>query len=375
MSVQPQGWHERYSSRTWRLAAVCVSVVLMRHGEEALAYDVTRGRMSQPDMSNEHAPLPSETFVECNGSKQDTVPNEPFVVTLSKEKPAATVHCTEENNKVIPQDSKKVCYPQANNPTVDGCSKANPTNIQVSLQELLGSSTEIAATISPLAKENKTQGEQWRLALKETDFPLSDQSFFVGCQQTTKNNSICKATVNVKARQSSARDNVVQCAYGRESNPDDVEVVITESNRALTLDCGKDGSVKPSKYTSLYCDLADLDNCTKHFSDIFPGFDENWWTKEEQGRVPAKLTIPSTGFPSEDRSFFIGCAPLPDAGTGQESRSDSESEQQAPPAKSTCKVRVTVRAASSASLALTSVGTSVAASVAAVLAIVVAGLM
>ncbi|PFH37768.1 SAG-related sequence [Besnoitia besnoiti] len=330
-----------------KLAAMCVAgTLLFCSGHVVADQQLASHQLQRLDSPAVESPS-AGSVVDCEANTLTTKPEKPFNLTLSKDKPTVALQCKGDNNEVVPQDPKLVCSVQKDLKVKD-CKAGVPPDQQLSLQKVLGSTSEIEAGHLTLEK-----GQQWKLELNESQLPRLDTSFFVGCQ--TKNNdheSNCKAIINVKARPSSAnQDNVVTCAYGKDSNPETLKVEMTETSNTLTLDCGYGGSVKPPKYTASYCDGQDMANCTKSFTEILPRFEEKWWTKEDPGTLPAQLTIPPTDFPAEDQSFYIGCAPNASGAEKQKTGGDLPLGQQEAPSTSTCKVRVTVKAASSVSLA------------------------
>ncbi|KEP60904.1 UNVERIFIED_CONTAM: SAG-related sequence SRS12A [Hammondia hammondi] len=125
---------------------------------------------------------------------------------------------------------------------------------------------------------------------------------------------------------------------------------MSQDKNALTIDCGKNGSMRPVDYTTHYCspDDSSLNKCEKQsYTDILETFDSKWWTNAADG-TQATLTIPKTNFPAEDQRLLLGCLPeaqKTDNPLEKEVNNDSVS------ATSPCLVVVTVKAASSASSA------------------------
>nr|CCA30048.1 SRS domain-containing protein [Neospora caninum Liverpool]CEL71261.1 TPA: SRS domain-containing protein [Neospora caninum Liverpool] len=281
-------------------------------------------------------------------------------LTLSKENLAATLRCTGANNEAVPQEMTEVCSATVTSPTVATCKGTNSGGTRVALNTLLGSSRGIVWNKTSPTPDQAKEGEEWTLQLQETDLPLSDKSFFVGCDKktgpehtTSSSSTDCKVDVNVKARPSSVTDNnVVTCAYGKDSNPEPLKVEMTTEKNTLTIQCGSEGSLNPESYANQYCDLrGELENCTlQTFEDILPTFATSWWSKADDGNS-AILTIPETDFPESNQQFRVGCVhktadpEQPDNGAkGRGTR-----EPQAGVTTSNCDVIVTVRSGSSPS--------------------------
>ncbi|PFH37767.1 SAG-related sequence [Besnoitia besnoiti] len=348
----------RFRSKLRNVVAVCVGGFLLSSSGVAHAVKLENGlrlRITEPGTQESASP---NKHVTCNFEAADE--QKTLNLTLSTVSPTVALQCTGKNAQLFPTDGRTVCSFQEGSTTAENCK----THL---LQSLLQSRDGIAATITPAENVSETQSREWKLSLTETQFPRSDEKFIVGCKASSPEKS-CTLTVDVKARSSSAENNVVTCAYGEDSNPGIFKVELTRDNNTLTLDCGSDGSIKPPSYTTIYCSDESLEECQKGFKEILPKFHESWWTKEKPGEAPAKLNIPPADFPSEDRSFFIGCAKLPEAQSEHESRRQSAPEQQATSPAGTCKVRVVLKAVTSTSLALPSVHTATAASTAAALA-------
>ncbi|KYF41182.1 SAG-related sequence SRS12D [Toxoplasma gondii TgCatPRC2] len=338
-------------SKARKMMAVCFGVVVLLANGAVVAYEMGEGLLRR-SLSSETA---LNSVAACNLGTENTIAT-PGTLTLSESSLSATVSCLGQGNTFVPADLKKVCDGQ----TIARGNQSDSTNCMVgsvaagktvSLQQLLGANHEIQWSTSQ--NTDTTQGGEVRtLKLTVSDLPRTDKSFVVGCQKNADTNKSCKVTVNVNARPSSADDkNVVSCAYGQASNEKAVEVEMSEENNTLTVDCGKDGSMQPTDYTTQYCapDGGKLEECTEKYSDILDGFDSKWWTKTDDS-TSATLTIPKTNFPTEEKLFLVGCTPKSTASHKDEKapilpKSDVKA--------SSCRVLVTVKAASSATSAFT----------------------
>ncbi|KFH03902.1 SAG-related sequence protein SRS15A [Toxoplasma gondii VAND] len=281
-------------------------------------------------------------------------------LTLSNDHLNATVKCSGENNAVVPGKETNVCSVTGNTDTLADCKgkDSGSDGKQTTLRDLLGAASDIEWK---KITGNDNQGETRTLTLQESDLPLSDKVFFVGCDQKSpasppesKTLSECKVIVNVKARTSSVDiNNVVTCAYGQNSNPESLKVEMTTEKNSVTLRCGSEGSLNPPAYTTKYCDPQEsASSCTqKDFADILPTIAENWWTKDTKTNS-VTLTIPVPDFSQSEQQFRLQC--IRKANTQESSgakEQDSDEVSQAPANTSTCNVIVTVKAGSSASSA------------------------
>lgn len=48
------------------------------------------------------------------------------------------------------------------------------------------------------------------------------------------------------------------------------------------------------------------------FADLFPGFDQSWWVKQDVRQ--ATLKIPAAKFPVDDQKFTLGCKSTAESG-------------------------------------------------------------
>ncbi|PFH33863.1 SAG-related sequence [Besnoitia besnoiti] len=308
----------------------------------------------------EDSPGISNSVSTCDAAHQSEQGAQPAALTVSKSNLRATLKCTGQNNKFVPGGGKNVCAGKAN-ATVQACSTNSPPGQQEVLTGLLGASTGVVwEQKSPVPEV----GEEWSLELDESQLPLEDTTFFVGCQNGGKTSN-CRLDITVQARSSSVESNVVKCAYGQHSNPQPLQVELTHDNNALTLECGSNHVLEPTNYSTNYCEDGTLTTCTKSFKEVLPNFTDSWWTEGSKPKESAKLTIPPREFPAADFKFYVGCKLAKENAGGQAvSRGQSEPQPQAEP--SPCRVLVTVKAAGLATRASTS---SMAASVAGAAAI------
>ncbi|CBZ50539.1 srs domain-containing protein [Neospora caninum Liverpool] len=290
---------------------------------------------------------------------------------LSRENLSVSLDCSGNALTTIPTDlATNVCAPNQEKSEVSSSCTVSGSDLhgkEVTLQQLLRATREIQwmkKTDTRLAKSPTTTA-QWSLELEAADLPRSAISFFVGCKNTkaTRNGgntevSVCKVPVNVEARASSVGgNNAVTCAYGKESNPQPLQVEMSTEKNTETIDCGTDGSLHPATSTAEYCvaDSTNLESCTtKAFVDIFPTFVTSWWTTEAKG-ISAKLTTPAKDFPEAEQQFRPGCvpkqsAPSPDT-NGLERLGDGDSAEQTGATTSSCNVIVTLKTSNSTSLA------------------------
>ncbi|PFH36165.1 SAG-related sequence [Besnoitia besnoiti] len=336
------------------LLALCAGGVLRLSGlaVEALLHRSAHISERQPSLQST---VPTCTLHE---DANRGGPN-PASVDMSKDQLSATLHCSGKANKVMPRLKSSVCRADVDDATVMYCDQDNAKRI--TLQDLLGTRDSIEWTqtlllLDPSPSKPPDNGEAWTLQLQHAQLPLSDKTFFVGCQKENEEATQCKLTVNVKAKPSSVINNVVTCAYGQDSNEDGpVEVSLTAENSTLELVCGTEGIIRPDAYQTRYCEDAGLQNCKNSYSDILPNFDKSWWEGTEKSPQQAQLRIPPTGFPGEDQSFYIGCDKNKTMANKRQADLKSEVVPEPPVKPSACRVLVTIKAASvsSATMAVT----------------------
>ncbi|ESS32458.1 SAG-related sequence SRS40E [Toxoplasma gondii VEG] len=360
-----------FKSKVRKLLAVCMGGVLLLSSRQAVAIPhegiLRRSLSGSSPATNKIVPTFNKQVATC------TVPSDSAgrngatatitALTLSKENLSATLKCSGANYVAVPESMKKVCSATVNDATLAGCKAAadNAGEKQITLQELLGSSGPVEWTKASKEGDVAKDGEEWTLQLQESDLPLTDKAFFVGCD----NNAVagkdvqtpskeCKVDFNVKARPSFvAENNVVTCAYGKESNPKPLKVEMTTEMNTLTIQCGSQGVLNPKSYTATFCDPQDTDmqNCTeKKFEAIFPSFVETWWAARSKDQS-ATLIIPEAEFPQSEQQFRLSCiykeAQSTGTNTAEKVGENSDSAKAAP--TSNCHVIVTVTARSSTS--------------------------
>nr|PIM01443.1 SAG-related sequence SRS15A [Toxoplasma gondii COUG] len=356
-------------SKAHKLIALCMGGVLLFSSGQAVANESREGFLRQnqeeagstptmtgPEIAGQVATCTLSGGVAAGRGGSDAN----NTLTLSKDHLTATVKCSGENNAFVPTEETNVCSVTGNTDTLADCKgkESDSNGKQTTLDSLLGATRGIKWKKT---NEIDNQGETMMLELQGSDLPFCDKSFFVGCDRSAAgkagqaNDSECKVNVIVQARPSSVDDeNIVTCAYGKDSNPQPLKVEMTTEKNTLTLRCGSEASIKPESYQTQFCDpQEDLANCTvRKFADILPNFVESWWTAEN-GEGPVKLTIPEMGFPESEQQFRLVCVPTkedPPASSLLEQSDETEGAVTAA-ATSTCNVIVTVKSGSSASSA------------------------
>ncbi|KYF42123.1 SAG-related sequence SRS40E [Toxoplasma gondii ARI] len=359
-----------FKSKVRKLLVVCMGGVLLLSSRQAVAIPhegILRRSLSDSSPAiSKIVPTFNKQVATC------TVPSDSAgrngatatitALTLSKENLSATLKCSGANYVAVPEGMKKVCSASVNDATLADCKTAadNTGEKQITLQELLGSSDPIEWTKASKEGEVANDGEEWTLQLQESDLPLTDKAFFVGCDNPIAGKDVqtpskeCKVDFNVKARPSFVADNnVVTCAYGKESNPKPLKVEMTTEMNTLTIQCGSQGVLNPKSYTATFCDPQDTDmqNCTeKKFEAILPSFAETWWAARSKDHS-ATLTIPEAEFPQSEQQFRLSCtykeAQTTETNTAEKVGENSDPANAAP--TSNCHVIVTVKARSSSS--------------------------
>ncbi|KEP67417.1 UNVERIFIED_CONTAM: SAG-related sequence SRS40A [Hammondia hammondi] len=354
-------------SKARNLMAVCMGGVLLLSSGQAIADYLREGALqrSLQDLSGgatQSTPVFNGQIATCTLTDASSkVEGEPAPgLTLSKEKLTATLQCSGKNNEKVPNSIEKVCSPTFTAATVASCkSSATAEQQQITLRSLLGSSQNIVWNKSEVTPEELKEGEEWTLQLQESDLPLTDKAFFVGCDVNANQSEVkspsteCKVDVNIKARPSFVADNnVVTCAYGKESNPEPLKVEMTTEKNTFTIQCGSEGSINPSTYVSEYCDpRGEVSKCTqKKFKGILPAFVESWWKSADENSS-ATLTIPVTDFPESEQQFRVGCVYKTEGISGSNSpgRAGNSVNAATNATTSNCNVVVTVTPGSSAS--------------------------
>ncbi|KFG58758.1 SAG-related sequence SRS16A [Toxoplasma gondii RUB] len=360
-----------FEAKPREVIAFCMVGALLLSSGQAVARQLREGNQDTSVEGTHQSiePSISGTSASCNFAAAGSAgalaaANASSSLTLSKEHLKATLNCSgggENQISTIPKDlGTKVCDPSKPGNESNGCTiqKSKLSGEAVELRSLLGANRSIQWTQqADKVSRDEVSNTEWSLELLESDLPLTQKTFFVGCQKTTsarsgsvKPASTCTVTVNVEARASAAEDNVVTCAYGKDSNTNLLEVHMTTENNTLTMDCGSEGTLSPETTSAQYCDpqSTDLKNCTKKFIDILPKFVTDWWTKATSGNA-STLTIPTTDFPESEQQFRLGC--VPNAASQSDRKDGRVNQQPQASALTSCSVLVTVKAASSASYA------------------------
>ncbi|CBZ49966.1 srs domain-containing protein [Neospora caninum Liverpool] len=368
----------RFRSTARKLMAACLGGVLLISGREVFGSGQGDGSLRR-NLASQAAGPQTQTDVTngvatCNVAGEDEGAPATATLTFWRGSLTGTLQCLGETNKAVPENLQTVCDGHTATATLleadtSSCQiGSHKLGNKVTLGSILGTTPEVKWT---RIGEEEHNSQVWRLQLAETDLPLADKTFFVGCQKGASTDPSCKVTVNVKARPSSVNDNnVVTCAYGKDSNQKAVKVEMSQDKNTLTIDCGSDGSMQPAEFTSQYCSPEGdtLEDCSKaNYSDILPAFASTWWTNTEN-KIQATLTIPKTDFPPADRRLLLGCKTQnANQPTKEENLTESVSETSA------CRVLVTVKASSSASSASFTPQVTAATSGAALLAGILSG--
>nr|CEL69067.1 TPA: SRS domain-containing protein [Neospora caninum Liverpool] len=296
-------------SRARKLMAVCMGTL-----QRNLQRDLGGATQTGPEFNGQIATCTLSATGGGRGSAEKVT-----ALTLSKDNLTVTLKCSGTDYVAIPQEMTKVCSATVQEPSVKSCktdTQGTGNGKQITLESLLGSNRSIEwKNTSQATEEKQTNGKERTLELQETDLPFSDKAFFVGCDKNNDRkvsllpSAECKVDVNVKARPSSVTDNnVVICAYGKDSNPEPLKVEMTTEKNTLTIQCGSEGSLNPESYATQYCDPeGEVDSCEeKKFEGILPMFSTSWWSKGADSNS-ATLTIPQTDFPESEQRFRVGC--------------------------------------------------------------------
>ncbi|PFH36256.1 SAG-related sequence [Besnoitia besnoiti] len=283
---------------------------------------------------------------DLNGGSLEGKPASAEVV-LAGDANTVTLVCTETdpvvpsslltNNKVCPKDS-----------TLSECNADKQPKCAVSIHDFLH-----GEGISAVKWQKSPSSTEYTLSVPGSAAPLSDKFFWVGCsssKQDSVDESLCKINVTLNARESrTIKGNVVQCAYGANSNDNGPQkVTLSPKANSLTLICGSEGAIQPTKYDEHYCSGNVKDDCSGAYKTVLPDFEKEWWTAtpSTSDKTQYKLVIPEDKFPDNKQQILLGCrssAVLP------ASRVSPDSTQSAGP--TSCVVDVTIAAAASSSSA------------------------
>ncbi|PHJ24312.1 surface antigen [Cystoisospora suis] len=169
------------------------------------------------------------------------------------------------------------------------------------------------------------------LTIPQDMFPLTKQTFAVGCVDVQLVSSplsnepaaqkqqlvySCMVTVTVEPRAATALNNVVSCSYP-DNTEANVPVKLTPFKRSFELVCGTGNTPQPGQYTKQFCSGSTVKDCTlKSYTDIFTDYEEGWWsTPDGQNKgSTVKFEIPASQFPSEKKTFLVGCEAPSSAG-------------------------------------------------------------
>ncbi|KEP60421.1 UNVERIFIED_CONTAM: SAG-related sequence protein SRS16A [Hammondia hammondi] len=262
------------------LISFCMVGVLLLSSGEAVArqlgeeiQDASVGQKYEAIKPSINGANATCSFAAVGGAGALAAANASGSLTLSKGHLKATLNCSggsDDQISTIPKDlGAKVCDPSKRGNESNGCTiqKTELSGQEVELQSLLGAKRSIQWTqkTNQLSRETKTNTE-WILELLKSDLPLTQKTFFVGCQKTTQARAVsgttvstCTVTVNVEARASAAENNIVTCAYGKDSNTNPLQVDMTTENNTLTVDCGSEGTLSPETTSAQYCDPQSTD--------------------------------------------------------------------------------------------------------------------
>ncbi|PHJ16757.1 srs domain-containing protein [Cystoisospora suis] len=235
--------------------------------------------------------------------------------SISQANPTFELLCQGTNPTAVPVELKKVCK-QSDIP-----SARSDLGAQTPLSECAADTgkqqCDVTTLLFPGAKAvweavtqteaNSSTDKKYRLIIAKEDFPLLDQRFFVGCMEKSKPQSSCQVNITVNARASEvSADNVVTCAYGKDSNKAPVAVTLTPEKNSFTLKCGSEGARIPTEKQE-YCSGTSIDRCSaKQLTSLIPKAEASWWT-ESDGQKTVQFTIPTDKFPSSDTVFLVGC--------------------------------------------------------------------
>ncbi|PFH37051.1 SAG-related sequence [Besnoitia besnoiti] len=343
-----RGRRDAFMSQARMLVAFCIGGFILLSSGGAAANNVIGERVRREQVG-EIEEILHGIVAKCQVASGGGSAENSTLVTLSKKRGlTTTVHCADNGTESVPKSLEKVCISKAND-TIDTCSKTETDDGEgdrvAGLNAILEHGDDLTwATVSSLPQE---KGKAWTLTLEEANLPFTDKSFFVGCKEQSSGTKSCRVDVTVQARPSSVVDNIVTCAYGAESNPNILKVDLRKERNTLVLACGKDGSVVPASYDTKYCVDDKLSECENKYEDLFPNYATAWWSKETDKSSPMKLTVPKEGFPSEEKTFYIGCAATSVKKSGIVGASPRP-EVESPEGTTDCRVMVTVTAAGSA---------------------------
>ncbi|KEP66965.1 UNVERIFIED_CONTAM: SAG-related sequence SRS31B [Hammondia hammondi] len=266
----------------------------------------------------------------------------PAGASLTVSRGTVSVTCPEKY-KFVPEGKGKVCSVGSPPVSLEACSTSTKD-----ITELLNP----APTPAPQWVETVNgAGKTHSLTLPPANFPSTDKKFFVGCLEpaeagpskakAAQAKTTCVVNVEVAAKKSTLKDNVLTCAYGKESNNKTLLATLSSDSNTLTVDCGSEGQLQPSSESPFSAILCDAEDCTVvvNLTDVFLNFDESWLTVDKETGA-AKLVVPKGGFPEKNKTIMLGCS-LKNAPSGSRQDPDTTTVE-----KPTCNVKVAISAAS-----------------------------
>ncbi|CBZ51318.1 srs domain-containing protein [Neospora caninum Liverpool] len=266
--------------------------------------------------------------------------------TLSESSNAITIQCSDAGFEFVPAAENHVCTSSEEEEATPLKTCNDQPNVKTSLIEDF---LEHAPDTNP-PTWTKTEGntKENSLTIPQDSFPLIDRSFFAGCLKA-RDQEECVVKVSVKARTSTVKNGVLTCAYGGESNTSVPEVTLNSENNFLTIQCGSEGVLQPTKdsLTAYHCTGSNTTDCKKvNLTEVMPTFTSSWWTKDEHNSAAPKLVIPEDGFPSQEETIVLGCEQMKPS-SARETQGGESTAVELP----TCRVKVTLSAETSGSQA------------------------
>ncbi|KFG62922.1 SAG-related sequence SRS36B [Toxoplasma gondii RUB] len=266
-------------------------------------------------------------------------------VSLSEESNGITIQCDPAKFTFVPSTETDVCVWKDSQNTLAVC---NQDTTKTSIKTFLNLDTDDLPKWTTSSNDGRHS-----LLFSEHALPLTEKRFYAGCISTGSGERTqqeeCLVTVSVKARTSSVKDGVLTCAYGAESNKSVPEVRLNSANNSLTIVCGNEGTMQPTKesLTAYQCSGAENEGCkTVKLTEVMPRFTSSWWAEDEKNKNAPKLVIPEGGFPDQEETILLGCKQ-----NSQTAAKEAESGTTPAVELPKCKVKVTLSAHSSASQA------------------------
>ncbi|PFH36101.1 SAG-related sequence [Besnoitia besnoiti] len=194
--------------------------------------------------------------------------------------------------------------------------------------------------------QGKGTDQSKMLTLGPENIPYVDGQFVVGCMDSSASTTKCTVTVSVEARASATNGQTVRCAYGASSNPSHQTVTLSPSQNSITLVCGKEGVVLPTKVDHTFCSAESdaKEACDGEYKTIMPGFESTWWKADASG-YSYTLSIPADKFPREPAKIVVGCQQ-------KESSAGSRDSLYRDSGPTVCTVGVTIEASQATSVSM-----------------------